>query len=388
MRSPGTKCRLKNWLLNKYIPCAIMPKTKSRSHNTSGNYETRFVAAHTFQKGDRVQHRVTRKVGAFQEINMSYALPEVWVQFESDSEIVVPTSCNPLDLELMSSDSNQAEEIPLMSEPSDAEAILVAAVEVFEELTEAELADLYRLEHKVERAFYEAGKALLELRERRLYRSTHKTWEAYCKDRFGFGRDSADTKILASQVVEEIRESLPTNRRQILPTTLEQVRPLIKLKDALVRIDAWVKAVDENNGKVPSGRIVKGIVERLKSKPLYSASDFCSTGDVFVLARLEGAERKYNSCWAIASDVKDFTVVVDVHDTRLIVKPENLKPIDEPDVRRQLPQILKRIRRLRECGLLDRCAYTVLESLGRQTYLTSLEEKMLKLMEQEYGIND
>jgi len=90
----------------------------------------------------------------------------------------------------------------------------------------------------------------------------------------------------------------------------------------------------------------------------------------------------------LISGIKDFTVVVDVHDTTLIVKPENLKPIDEPDVRRQLPQTLKRIRRLRDCGLLDRCAYTVLESLGRQTYLTDLEDDLLTFLEQRYGVED
>ena len=37
------------------------------------------------------------------------------------------------------------------------------------------------LQRKVERAFFEAGKALAELRDRRLYRSTHKTFEEYCK---------------------------------------------------------------------------------------------------------------------------------------------------------------------------------------------------------------
>ena len=44
------------------------------------------------------------------------------------------------------------------------------------------------LEGKVERAFYEAGKALRELRDRQLYRSTHQTFEEYCRERFGFER--------------------------------------------------------------------------------------------------------------------------------------------------------------------------------------------------------
>lgn len=68
------------------------------------------------------------------------------------------------------------------------------------------------------------------------------------------------------------------------------------------------------------------------------------------------------------------------------MKPESLQKIEDPDVRRQLPQTLKRIRRLCNCGLLDRCAYTVLESLGRQTYLTSVEEGLLQWLESHYGV--
>ncbi len=132
----------------------------------------------------------------------------------------------------------------------------------------------------------------------------------------------------------------------------------------------------------------QGIVERLKEKPLVLAKHFCKPGDAFILKELVEEERKHNGCWAIATNVKEFTVVVDVHDGTIVVKPENLKPIDEPDARRQLPQILKRIKRLRNVGLLDRGAYYVLEGLGRQTYMTPLEEKFLRVMEQEYGIND
>ena len=68
----------------------------------------------------------------------------------------------------------------------------VAAVEVVEELTEEEVADRHRLELKVERAFYEAGAALRQLRSRKLYRSTHRTFEEYCRDRFGFSRQNAN----------------------------------------------------------------------------------------------------------------------------------------------------------------------------------------------------
>ncbi len=262
-------------------------------------------------------------------------------------------------------------------------------VEVVEELlTEEELAERHHLELQVERAFCQAGVALRELRDRKLYRSTHQTFEEYCRQRFGFERRHPYRLIEAAAVMDNLcpnrtqNESSPSQKR-ILPTKLEQVRPLAALEPEQQR-EVWQQAVEQVEGKVPSGRIVKSIVERLKEKPLFKATDCCQVGDVFILTRLEAAERKYNCCWAIAKSVNDFTVVVDVHDGLLAVKPENLRPVDESDACRQLPQILKRIRRLRDCGLLDRCAYTVLDSLGRQTYLTPLEEKFLKIMEEEY----
>lgn len=53
--------------------------------------------------------------------------------------------------------------------------ITVSAVEV-PELTEQEIRDRLHLERRVERAFFEAGKALAELRDRRLYRCVIRFW--------------------------------------------------------------------------------------------------------------------------------------------------------------------------------------------------------------------
>ena len=53
-------------------------------------------------------------------------------------------------------------------------SVEVVEQESWEELTEQEERDRLRLEGKVENSFWEAGNALAELRERRLYRSTHR----------------------------------------------------------------------------------------------------------------------------------------------------------------------------------------------------------------------
>lgn len=266
-----------------------------------------------------------------------------------------------------------------------------AAVEVVEELTEEELASRHRLELQVERAFCQAGVALRELRDRKLYRSTHQTFEEYCRERFGFERRHPYRLIEAAAVMDNLCPNRTQNesslsQKRILPTKLEQVRPLVSLKPEQQR-EVWQQAVEQVDGKVPSGRIVKSIVERLKEKPLTKATDCCQVGDVFTLTTLQGPERKYNGCSCVAIAVNNFTVVVDIHEGTLAVKPDNLKPIDEPDVRRQLPELLKRIRRLRDCGLLDRCAYTVLESLGQQTYLTEVEEGLLSWLENHYNVD-
>ena len=264
-----------------------------------------------------------------------------------------------------------------------------AAVEVVEELTDEEAAERHRLELTVERAFYEAGAALLKLRSRRLYRSTHYTFEEYCRERFGFSRQNVNYLIAASGVVDNLLttngcQNSQTNYFQILPTSERQVRPLTALEPDVQR-EVWQQAVEEAGG-IPSGRIVKSIVQRLKEKYHTPVTDSYNVGDIFWLTGLSGSERKYNNCWARAIAVNEFTLEIDVHDSVLQVEPDNLKPIDEPDARRQLPTILKRIKRLRESGLLDRGAYVILESLGQRTYLTEVEEKILLLLENHYGV--
>ncbi len=58
----------------------------------------------------------------------------------------------------------------------------------------------------MERAFFEMGKALAELRDRRLYRSTHSTFEEYCKDRFGYNRPRSYQLIDAAIFVDNLHK--------------------------------------------------------------------------------------------------------------------------------------------------------------------------------------
>ncbi|OWY66009.1 hypothetical protein B7486_39050 [cyanobacterium TDX16] len=287
------------------------------------------------------------------------------------------------------------------SEGKSSRLILAGAdrVESLEQLTPDEQRDRHQLELGVEQAFYQAGSALAQIRDRRLYRSTHKTFDAYCQDRFNFTRRYSDYLIAATSVVENLQqmrtihsqnqldESLRTVHSQTLPTRLEQIKPLASLKPDEQR-QVWDRAVATANGQVPSGRIVKEIIEQLKEKPPAIAQDDWRVGDIFLLVRLEGKNRKYNGCWAIALEFTDLTVIVDVHDATLTMKLDNLDKFDSPDVKQQLPQTLKRIRRLREIDSLDRGADNVLEDLGHHTDLTPVEEGLLSWLEEYYRVDE
>ncbi len=141
-----------------------------------------------------------------------------------------------------------------------------------EELSFEEERDRLRLERQVERAFYQAGIALKELRDRRLYRSTHRTFKEYCQDRFGFTRSHSYRLIDAAIVIDNLVQMSPNGRQNnsklenvgdILPTSERQCRPLTKLKPEQQR-EIWREAVESSKGKVPSGKVVADLVAKFQ----------------------------------------------------------------------------------------------------------------------------
>ena len=79
-----------------------------------------------------------------------------------------------------------------------------STVEVLEELTPDEEKERQRLEIKIDRAISESWLALKQLRDRRLYRSTHKTFDEYALERFGYNRAHAYRLISAAVVLENL----------------------------------------------------------------------------------------------------------------------------------------------------------------------------------------
>ncbi|WP_242056136.1 hypothetical protein [Nostoc flagelliforme] len=167
----------------------------------------------------------------------------------------------------------------------------------------------------MEKAVFEAGKALMELRDglhpavgdRRLHRSTHSTFEEYCKDRFGFGCRHPYRLIEASAVFDNLMKMCPNgtqteneemcpNRSQILPTSEHQVRAITKLEPQQ-QWEVWQTAVEEAGGKVPSARVVGDVVQRIMERT--KAPNPYRVGEVCLLIAKENPDlRGKGGCWA------------------------------------------------------------------------------------------
>lgn len=112
------------------------------------------------------------------------------------------------------------------------------------------------LEDTIERGlttFVEVGAALLEIRDSRLYRATHGTFEDYCRDRWQMARRTAYQLIDAAGVIENVR-----NCAQILPITESQARPLASLEPEVQR-EVWQRAVET----APSGKVTAAHVQNV-----------------------------------------------------------------------------------------------------------------------------
>jgi hypothetical protein len=121
------------------------------------------------------------------------------------------------------------------------------------ELTTFEAALLAECETAIERGlatFVEVGQALLRIRDERLYRSSHKTFEEYCRERWGWSKTHANRQIEAAGVAQNLT---PIG---VKPENEAQARVLAPLPPDMQR-EVWGKAAA--NGKV-TARELEGLI--------------------------------------------------------------------------------------------------------------------------------
>ena len=124
---------------------------------------------------------------------------------------------------------------------------------------------LEQCESRIEKgidAFLEVGDALLTIRDKRLYRATHPTFELYCQERWSIERRRAYQLISAARVIRNVQDDLSVNRGTHSPVTERQLRPLTGLEPAAQRT-IWAQVIQENPDGDITGAKVQEIVDRV-----------------------------------------------------------------------------------------------------------------------------
>lgn len=122
-------------------------------------------------------------------------------------------------------------------------------------LTAAEKATLRECEVIIDRGlntFVEVGESLLKIRDTRLYRDTHSTFESYCRERWSMSRQHASHLIGAVRVVANL------STKVVKPTHETQLRPLAGLAPEDQRA-VWGQAVTKSNGAPPTAKTVNEV---------------------------------------------------------------------------------------------------------------------------------
>ena len=124
------------------------------------------------------------------------------------------------------------------------------------QLVKTEADELTRLETVIQRglsSFVEVGNALLAIRDGKLYREIHKTFDDYCRDRWNMSRVHAHRLIESAEISENL---LPIGN--IVPTTESQLRPMSQLA-AEQQQAAWAEAVKRTNGKPTAAAVTQAV---------------------------------------------------------------------------------------------------------------------------------
>ncbi|MEH1771121.1 MAG: hypothetical protein V7K76_12645 [Nostoc sp.] len=150
--------------------------------------------------------------------------------------------------------------------------------------------------------------------------------------------------------------------------------------------EAWLKAVELAGGKVPTGRIVKDVVQRIMERT--QVPNTYQIGEVCQIVVKDNPElRGKGGCWGIVNHVGEFSCTVKTWDGEYTVGLQHLKSFNYlPQECEQMQLISDRISRVYSDSL-EETVKSLLQLLGKvnRAYLTAVEEKLLKVLESEYG---
>ncbi|MGH2413494.1 MAG: hypothetical protein ACRDEA_07350, partial [Microcystaceae cyanobacterium] len=131
---------------------------------------------------------------------------------------------------------------------------------------------------------------------------------------------------------------------------------------------------------------VKDIVQRIRERT--PVPNPFHIGEVCQFLVKDNPElRGKGGCWCIVTEVHSFGCSIRAFDGEYLVRIENLQLLDySPAQKEVMHRLCERLNRF-DWANLEQAAQVVLENLGHlnRPYLSSLEEKLLSLIESEGG---
>lgn len=126
-------------------------------------------------------------------------------------------------------------------------------------LTTTERSRLRELEAAIERSLTGAARNIAEIRDARLYRESHPSFEAYCRDRWGIGRAHA-YRLIGTAKAEEALSPMGDIRLN------ERVARELPREPAQAR-EVWAEAV-ERHGEKPTAAQVADVRREREAPPV------------------------------------------------------------------------------------------------------------------------
>ncbi len=122
---------------------------------------------------------------------------------------------------------------------------------------------LYRLQQEEEivqrglDSFMKAGEALARIKNQKLYKDQYRTYEEYCRQRWGFTPQYANRLIAASKLIGNMIESDTTV--SVLPQNERQTRVLAKAADPS---EVWKEAQGSTGKEQPTAKEIESVIKK------------------------------------------------------------------------------------------------------------------------------
>lgn len=186
-------------------------------------------------------------------------------------------------------------------------------------LTSVEVSSLSKHERTIERGmatFVEVGTALAAIRDAKLYRDSHKTFEAYCKDRWGWDRQRAYQMISAADAATDVKHVLQK------PENPRQAAALAQAPKEL-REEIWEQVIETApNGKVTAKHVEETVATFLEEDDDDGADEPVRKTATSKPAGVSFADRKncINALTALVKACRAVGIYDEVEDSLAVIK--------------------------------------------------------------------